>query len=459
MLARIPSLAVRRLRWKRGAWSKSSDRQYHDGLYDSQTYDPFAPDYPGYVTIRRFADHAAALIPPAGAVLDLGCGPGEITCELARRYPHLSFIGIDHSERAIERARANANRLGLNNTRFEAGDAETLPSGELYGLVLMFDAFHHLEHPVEFMKWLKSRTTRCLLIEPAGTWTGAWSRGLDLDWLLLDLANIRDRLEATCGEPAAPHEETAPHANTAPAQGEGAVERRYALEDFQGFFAPWSLRVTGTIAGFDRYPPRPHSRSALRPVAGEVAYTLVRAVEDLLLERDRDGAAKHWVVAATSEEGLINPRLPGTSVPVRTGSDAPGITVSNRYKVEYGEPEAPGSVEAGSLFQVSVDVVNAGWAEWSSEGPHPIKLSYHWLTSAGQVEEFDGLRTPLTPPLAATESRRISLNVQAPSKPGAYLLAVDMVQEDVTWFSEADAPSPQVRITVSAPGRPLTARV
>jgi SAM-dependent methyltransferase len=446
-LARIPSLAVRQLRWKRGAWSKDSDRQYHDRLYDAQAYDPFAPDYPGYVTIRRFADHAAALIPTAGTVLDLGCGPGEITCELARRYPHLSFIGIDHSGRAIERARANADRLGLNNARFEVGDAETLPSGGRYDLVLMFDAFHHLERPHEFAKWLKSRTTRCLLIEPAGTWTGGWSRGLDLDWLLLDLANIRDRLEAMCGESVVSDETRAASAGAAPVQGEGAVERRYALEDFQEFFAPWSLRVTGTIAGFDRYPPRPHSRSALRPVAGEVAYTLVCAVEELLLKQDKDGAAKHWVVAATSEPSLLSPRLPSTSLSLESG--APDSTVSNRYMVEYGETEAPGSVQANSVFEVSVEVLNSGWAEWSSEDPHPIKLSYHWLTSGGQVVDFDGLRTPLTPPLAAKESRRFSIKVQAPTKPGDYVLAIDLVQEGVTWFSEANAPWCKVHVSVS----------
>jgi len=124
-LVRLPFLAVRRWRWRRGAWSKDSDRSYHEQLYEAQDYDAFRPEYPGYVTIRRFADHVEPLIPPAGStVLDVGCGPGEITCELARRHPTLSFVGIDHSEQAIERARRNAARLGLTNVRFAAGDAE-----------------------------------------------------------------------------------------------------------------------------------------------------------------------------------------------------------------------------------------------------------------------------------------------------------------------------------------------
>jgi SAM-dependent methyltransferase len=448
-LARLPSLAVRQLRWKHGAWSKDSDRQYHDRLYDAQDHDAFAPDYPGYVTIRRFADHAAALIPASGTVLDVGCGPGEITCELARRYPHLSFVGVDHSERAIERARTNASRLALTNARFSAGDAETLPAADRYELVTMFDAFHHLERPQDFLQWLRSRTTRCLLIEPAGTWTGRWSRALDFDWLLLDLANIRDRLEAACGEAAVDEEESSQDRTgnaVAVAQGEGAVERRYALEDFQEFFASWSLRVTGTIAGFDRYPPRPHARSALRPLAGEIVYTLVCAVEDLLQRRDRDGAAKHWVIAATSEPNLLESRLPNTSI--TQVPEASGPSVSSRFDVQYERPEAPGSVQRSALFDVSVDVVNSGWDEWSSEGSHPVHLSYHWLTPDGKMVRLDGLRTILATPIGPGARQRLSLRVEALPDPGDYVLAIDFVKEGVTWFSEANSPWCQVGISV-----------
>jgi 2-polyprenyl-3-methyl-5-hydroxy-6-metoxy-1,4-benzoquinol methylase len=199
-LARLPFLAIRQLRWRRAAWSKDSDRSYHEQLYEAQDYDPFDPAYPGYLTIRRFADHADALMPAGGTVLDLGCGPGEITCELARRHPGCTFLGLDHSAQAIRRATANAGRLGLRNIRFAVGDAESQPAGDRYGLVTMFDAFHHLERPEAFATWLAAHTSRCLLIEPAGTWSGRWARGVDVDWLLADLASIRERLEAACGE-------------------------------------------------------------------------------------------------------------------------------------------------------------------------------------------------------------------------------------------------------------------
>jgi len=185
------------------------------------TTDAFRPDYPGYITIRRFADHVDALIPPTGTVLDVGCGPGEITCELARRHPHLAFIGIDHRAQAIHRANRNAARLALTNVRFTVGDAEQLPPEETYGLVTMFDAFHHLERPHDFLAWLRTRTSRCVLIEPAGTSTGGWARSLDLDWLLFDLANIRDRIEAVCGEEAIASDTNIPSIPNTPGTGGG----------------------------------------------------------------------------------------------------------------------------------------------------------------------------------------------------------------------------------------------
>lgn len=454
-LARLPFLAVRRLRWWRGSWSKDSDRSYHERLYEAQDYDPFDPGYPGYPTIRRFADHAEALLPASGTVLDLGCGPGEITCELARRHPSLTFLGLDHSAQAIRRATANASRLGLRNIRFEVGDAESQPAGDRYGLVTMFDAFHHLEQPRAFIEWLSSRTSRCLLIEPAGTWSGRWARGVDVDWLLVDLASIRDRLEAICGDAAADagtsarDATAAPPASTGPPppQGEGAVERRYALDDFSRLFSGWQLRITGTIAGVDRYPPAAHARSPLRPIAGDLAYTLLRATDALLLERGRDGAAKHWVIAATTETGVIEARLPPTTAPARRDGP-PAARVASAYDVRYQQCDGPAQVDTGAEFPVAIELVNAGWDEWRSDGAQPVHVSYHWLSLADEMVEFDGMRSDLPHPIGPGGSGRAAVTVRAPATRGGYRLAIDLVKEGVTWFSQAGAPAHTIRIEV-----------
>ena len=112
------SRLVRELNWSRRKWSAASDREFHEELYRSDDYDPFSLAYPGYTTIRRFADLVEPALPAAGAVVDLGCGPAEITCELAARRSDLSFLGLDHSAAAIAKAHANKSRRGVTNTRW-----------------------------------------------------------------------------------------------------------------------------------------------------------------------------------------------------------------------------------------------------------------------------------------------------------------------------------------------------
>src|SRR5204862_4436490 len=146
------------------------------------------------------ADLASERLAGVRLAADLGCGPGEITCELARRHPEVAFRGVDHSRAAIERAGGHAQRLGLSNVTFEVGDAAETPPGA--DIVMMFDAFHHLLDPAAFVR--RSRVDRFLLVEPSGTWLGGWQQTLELDWLAGALDDIRARLLWEAGEPMTP---------------------------------------------------------------------------------------------------------------------------------------------------------------------------------------------------------------------------------------------------------------
>ena len=63
-------------------------------------------------------------------VIDLGSGAGN-DAFIARRVvgDKGKVIGVDFTEAMIERARANAEKLGLNNVEFRQGDIEKLPIG------------------------------------------------------------------------------------------------------------------------------------------------------------------------------------------------------------------------------------------------------------------------------------------------------------------------------------------
>jgi len=90
--------------------------------------------------VRNLAAQAEAIWPqeepifdrhPFGdaAVLDVGCGTGEIVARLAAKYPRASFTGIDleepHLTRAVERCAGFGERV-----RFERGDAMALRFGD-----------------------------------------------------------------------------------------------------------------------------------------------------------------------------------------------------------------------------------------------------------------------------------------------------------------------------------------
>jgi SAM-dependent methyltransferase len=78
---------------------------------------------------RRHLDHMLANVDIAGdaRVLDVGCGGGRSTIEVARRADAGDVLGIDISLRMIEYARRAAEAAGLRNVTFEHGDAQVHP--------------------------------------------------------------------------------------------------------------------------------------------------------------------------------------------------------------------------------------------------------------------------------------------------------------------------------------------
>jgi trans-aconitate 2-methyltransferase len=92
---------------------------------------------------KWLADESLAAVELAGSerVLDLGCGDGKITAEIAERLPHGSAIGIDPSTDMIDFARKRFVG-GRANLTFEVGDATRLPYRDAFDLVVSFNALH-----------------------------------------------------------------------------------------------------------------------------------------------------------------------------------------------------------------------------------------------------------------------------------------------------------------------------
>ena len=67
---------------------------------------------------------AAYAISPGDAVIDIGCGTGLTTREAARAAAPGHVVGVDVSERMLERARQVTAAERLDNVRYELGDAQ-----------------------------------------------------------------------------------------------------------------------------------------------------------------------------------------------------------------------------------------------------------------------------------------------------------------------------------------------
>jgi 16S rRNA (guanine1207-N2)-methyltransferase len=66
--------------------------------------------------------------PPAGHLLDLGCGYGPLALVLAARSPGATVWAVDVNERALELCADNARRAGLPNVRTALPGDPALPA-------------------------------------------------------------------------------------------------------------------------------------------------------------------------------------------------------------------------------------------------------------------------------------------------------------------------------------------
>jgi SAM-dependent methyltransferase len=80
--------------------------------------------------------------------LDVGCGGGDVTAELARMAPAGSVTGIDLDETKLDIARAEAAEAGLDNIAFRVADVmEPIDDPDGYDLIYVRFVFTHLTDP------------------------------------------------------------------------------------------------------------------------------------------------------------------------------------------------------------------------------------------------------------------------------------------------------------------------
>jgi ubiquinone/menaquinone biosynthesis C-methylase UbiE len=105
---------------------------------------------------RTAANSAAYLLPhlePGMNLLDVGCGPGTITLDLAAAVAPGRVIGLENLEAPLVAAREAAATLGDETTTFQVGDALALPfPDDSFDVVHAHQVLQHLTDPVTALR-------------------------------------------------------------------------------------------------------------------------------------------------------------------------------------------------------------------------------------------------------------------------------------------------------------------
>ncbi len=107
-------------------------------------------------TAENSAGYLLDRLAPGLELLDVGCGPGNITVDLARRVRPGHTIGIDRATEIVDAARAAAIASGDADVEFRTADVYALPFADgSFDVVHAHQVLQHLSDPVAALREMR----------------------------------------------------------------------------------------------------------------------------------------------------------------------------------------------------------------------------------------------------------------------------------------------------------------
>jgi len=136
-------------------------------------------------TWRTAANSAAYLLPylrPDMKILDVGCGPGTITADLAALVPEGQVIGFEYAPEVLKQAQDLANERGLKNLQFAVGDVHALEYADgTFDVVHAHQVLQHLGDPIRALREMRrvTKPNGIVAVRDADFGTFAWYPEID----------------------------------------------------------------------------------------------------------------------------------------------------------------------------------------------------------------------------------------------------------------------------------------
>ena len=150
-------------------------------------------------TAENSARHLLPTLKPGLELLDVGCGPGTITVDLARRVAPGRTLGVDRAAEVLEQARAHASEQSVR-VEWQVGDVYALGLGAAsFDVVHAHQVLQHLTDPVRALREMRR------VLRPGGVLAARDGDYSCFSWAPLDplLSRWQELYRAVCRRNAA----------------------------------------------------------------------------------------------------------------------------------------------------------------------------------------------------------------------------------------------------------------
>jgi SAM-dependent methyltransferase len=107
-------------------------------------------------TAENSAGYLLPLLRPAMSVLDVGCGPGTITVDLAARVAPGEVTAVELTDSALDLARAEVQERGRSNVAFVTSDVHALDlPDDTFDVVHAHQVLQHVADPVQALREMR----------------------------------------------------------------------------------------------------------------------------------------------------------------------------------------------------------------------------------------------------------------------------------------------------------------